>query len=62
MQIIKQGKIPVYKKTFECDVCGCVFEAERGEYVASGQMEVMHDNLPNYKCKCPCCGVMVYTD
>lgn len=60
MHIIKQGKKPKVTKIFECDNCGCRFEAEKGEYVASGQMEVIHDGLPNYKCECPCCGVTVY--
>ncbi len=62
MKIIKQGKIPTTTKIFICEKCDCKFEAERGEYVASGQMEVMHDGLPYYKCKCPCCGVMTYTN
>ena len=60
MNIIKQGKILGITKTFKCDNCGCIFKAERGEYVASSQMEVMHDDLPAYKCKCPCCGIMTY--
>ena len=60
MNIIKQGKSPVTTKIFNCDNCGCRFEAERGEYVASSQIEVMHDNLPDYKCKCLCCEIMTY--
>lgn len=60
MKILKQGVRPTYSKEFTCKRCGCVFSAERNEYCASSQMEMMHDNLGSYKCKCPCCGDMVY--
>ena len=62
MKIIKDGKIPSRIKKFKCDNCGCIFEAELGEYISSSQMEVMHDDLPGWKCKCPCCGNYAYKD
>lgn len=61
MRIIKDGTIPITTVTFECDECGCIFDAEKGEYMYSSQMEVMHDGLGDYKCKCPCCNTMVFT-
>lgn len=60
MKILKQGNKPAYDKKFHCEKCGCIFIAGKSEYQASGQMEVMHDNLGSYKCKCPCCRNTVY--
>ena len=62
MNIIKDGTITVPIIRFECNNCGCVFEADKGEYKYSSQMEVMHDGLGAYKCECPCCKNMVYTE
>ena len=62
MKIIKKGILPKYTKTFTCEKCGCIFEADKTEYFGSSQMEVMHDGLPGHKCKCPTCGNMVYAD
>ena len=61
MTIVKNGKISSKIICFECDNCGCLFEAEKGEYKTSSQMEVMHDGLGTYKCECPCCKNIVYT-
>lgn len=61
MRIIKDGVIKPKTIVFECDECGCIFEAEKDEYSYSSQMEVMHDGLGGNKCKCPCCNNMVYT-
>lgn len=61
MIIVKNGKIPNRIICFECDYCGCLFEAEKGEYLCSSQMEVLHNGLGQYKCKCPCCNNMVFT-
>lgn len=62
MKIIKPGKPPSSARVIKCSNCGCVFEAEKGEYKPSSQMEVIHDGLDNYKCDCPCCGITVYFD
>ena len=53
MKIIKEGNLGLLKRTkrFECRECGCVFEADKGEYKESNcqwELEVT--------CVCPCCG------
>lgn len=53
MKIIKHGN-PKYNKPdrcFKCDNCGCVFEAEYGEYKTGSQ----YNETYRY-CKCPECG------
>lgn len=32
IKIIKPGKIPDTTKRFECSRCGCIFEADKGDY------------------------------
>lgn len=55
MKILKQGKTKeelkaILNKTkrFECKTCGCIFEADEGEYV-----EEEHGTT---YCACPNCG------
>ena len=55
MKIIKQGKtkeelkvILNATKRFECKTCGCVFEADKGEYV--------EEEYGTTYCACPNCG------
>ena len=38
-------------KRFECETCGCIFEADKGEYL-------VRDYLCDAMCyaECPCCG------
>lgn len=50
MKIIKDGKIPSTVKRFKCTRCGCVFEADKGEY----KSEIYFEGKIFY-CKCPCC-------
>lgn len=58
MNIIKQGKtkeelkaILNRTKRFKCKTCGCVFEADEGEY------EFEEDYIySTFYCKCPNCG------
>lgn len=52
MKIIKEGNKELLKKTkrFNCDKCGCVFEADKGEYKCYTQY-----NTDKYYCVCPCC-------
>lgn len=57
MKIIKQGKtgeelnhILNKTKCFECKICGCIFEADVGEYT----YETQH-NETHYYCRCPNC-------
>lgn len=61
MKIIKQGEKEKTAKTvrFECRACGCIFEADEGEYK-------YYDAPVAYACeydaKCPCCGKDVSRD
>lgn len=53
IKIIKQGKIKELKGTrrFTCLFCGCVFDADRGDYEAiDGQY-----NETVYRAFCPTC-------
>ena len=59
MKIISRGEIPVPVRRFECDYCGTIFEAEKGEFHSCGQYAYIHDGL-EWECKCPVCGKMVY--
>lgn len=53
MTIIKEGD-PYRCKAlmrFECDICGCIFDANKDEYKTDTQYNDIF-----YYCKCPCCG------
>lgn len=59
MKIIKQGKTEkeleaILNKTkrFECETCGCIFEAAWDEYTHRSYL-----NETVYYCKCPNCRV-----
>ena len=56
MNIIRQGKKPDPVKRFECKLCGCIFEADKGEYhyVDLGYNQVA------FEAYCPCCGAQVW--
>ena len=49
MNIIKPGEIPKEKIRFWCSYCGCIFEADIGEYETEAQFD------PVYSCRCPTC-------
>lgn len=54
MKIIQHGRTePKFStiKRFKCDSCGCVFDADKGEYKAGQQYNDLF-----YQCKCPDCG------
>lgn len=58
MKIIKPGKSKEELKTilnktkrFECKTCGCIFEADNGEYI---EEEGFYSY--SYYCECPNCG------
>lgn len=61
MFIIKDGnkelaeKKKKQTKQFECRICGCIFEADKGEY----KCEEAQFSLW-YSAKCPCCGDKTY--
>ena len=59
MKIIKVGHIDKKTKQFTCDECGCVFEADKGEYRFADQMEALHDGIEAV-CDCPHCKSKVY--
>lgn len=58
MRIVKEGVMSekFRIKRFECDECGCVFDATNSEYrVVRGNMdEILAE------CSCPCCGIDAY--
>lgn len=60
MEIIKQGDPERIKKTkqFNCTACGCIFLANKDEYTFSGTQY----NISYWKCKCPACGTIAYSD
>lgn len=59
MKVIKSGDIERTKKikTFECEKCGCVFQANKNEYKTGEQYNEVY-----YYCKCPTCKSTVYAD
>ena len=60
MKIIEPGIIkhaPLLR--FTCQNCSCIFEASETEYDLPDWAEELHDRV-KAKCKCPCCGYMVY--
>lgn len=56
MRIIKEGNPDAVKRRvrFTCRRCGCVFEADFGEYDVDCQY-----NQEYYSCNCPTCGALV---
>lgn len=56
MRIIEPGdpRKALDIRVFKCLKCGCVFEAERGEYEFGNQLD------PGPYCQCPCCGYTVH--
>lgn len=62
MKIIKEGKpkeelkaILNKTKRFECKTCGCIFEADKGEYETE-DVQI----YTAYYCECPNCGQTAY--
>lgn len=52
MQILKDGVKPDTRKQFRCDNCGCVWIADKNEYMTRiGEYQSVE-----YPCPCPCCG------
>lgn len=62
MFIIKDGDKELAEKKiketrrFECRMCGCVFEADKGEYRGEDGCDFRY----YYYAKCPCCGNKAY--
>ena len=59
MKILKEGNLELLKQTkiFSCSYCGCVFKADRNEYLTG-----KHYNDLYYTCTCPTCGKTVYQE
>lgn len=57
MKIIQHGNIDRLKKVieFKCKLCGCVFQAEKGEYKYQYSQR---DDASWYEAKCPLCGYL----
>jgi len=51
MNVIKHGKPKITLKRFECEVCGCIFEADKDEYTGHSQYNEMW-----FIARCPECG------
>lgn len=57
MKIIQHGRPKTNFSTikrFECDSCGCVFEADKDEYSNMNNFDESK-MLPVYRCLCPEC-------
>ena len=61
MKIIKRGDPDKAKGAvqFECDRCGCIFKAEKGEWSYAPSIAQQRGEA-TYVCKCPCCGKAVW--
>ena len=61
MKIIKEGDLNRLKeiRRFECEACGCIFEAENTEYKRDYSQR---ENCGWYAIKCPTCHAWVTTD
>lgn len=59
MKIIKEGNLDKIKQTkrFECKICGCVFEADAGEYKLTFER-----NTEVAYAKCPTCKSIAYEE
>lgn len=54
VKIVKLGKMPDLIVEFTCDKCGCVFTAEKEDYVRN--VEMTREGICSiYLCICPCC-------
>lgn len=57
IKIIKPGKKPETTKRFKCWHCGCVFEADRGDYEEAFNL---CDGYYDLRVDCPNCGRTVW--
>lgn len=51
MKILQHGNPKVTIRRFQCTECGCIFEADKHEYITGTQY-----NETYYRCPCPECG------
>lgn len=59
MRILREGhrELVMQSRKFECDVCKCVFIADKNEYRYRGDQR----EGDAWRCDCPCCGKAVIT-
>lgn len=63
MEILKPGNKDLAEekrratRKFSCDLCGCVWTADREEY----EVRASEFNETSAYCKCPCCGEECWT-
>lgn len=62
MKIIREGYVKSNTKRFHCKKCGCIWEAETGEYEVTSQMAQQHDGIKAYWMICPTCKNCVDVD
>ena len=62
MKIIKEGIRPTITKRFIWANCGCIREAEKGEYNVTSYLGMMYDGLKAFNMNCTCCGAFVDVD
>lgn len=56
MRIINHGNVPRKVRRFICRNCGCIFEAEKGEYLVR-----FDRNEEYYEANCPDCHNAVHS-
>lgn len=56
MLVIKAGDLNRFKKIkrFECNICGCIFEADNTEYKPTPALASQRGE-GDYRCVCPFC-------
>ena len=59
IKVIKIGKMPDPIVEFTCDNCGCVFTAEKEDYVRNDEW-TREGLYSTYLCVCPCCDYAVH--
>lgn len=61
LRIIREGDLNKLKRSmqFECQYCGCVFEAERTEYEYEYSQR---EDCAWYRSVCPTCGKPIWKD
>ena len=63
MKIIRQGEYhgpETMPHRFECVRCGCVWEAEPGEYHINQLFCDDHRFTQDFACRCPTCDTITY--
>lgn len=65
MKIIRQGKYDgpeTRPHRFVCKRCGCIWEADPGEFNISQMMGNDEVIMQDFTCRCPTCDALIYAD